>query len=453
MADAARFSCEGCGKTYGWKQELAGRKVKCKCGHVMVVPHTPPAPEDEGLFELAPEDPQPKPAIRRQPTVHQQHASSGSIVGATAIGLTVIPAAVRGSSKKPGGGHRGGSGGSSAAAGSGSGRTLAYAPGPSQRDRERRSTANTVDTVRDVHAPVALLVIGFIAYLAYYMLRANVSGGGLALISLGLGGMMIGKAALMMVFALVVAGPLGVSFGGIYTAALKLAAIAIFSDGLITWVDFGVDKMTGMRGMFGSMISFPIALGVFWVLLIYLFSMDPGDSWMVVILLCVFDYIIRMILLMVLLTIIFKMGGGTMAGLGSIAAMGGAGPPMLTPAQSGAPTVASEDADLAEHLAKAKETGFLLEAREYIAGGRQSILKQHTEDWYAAGAKNCWFEVVKDINQKTTPTTYYVELPVGKEKRAKCFEILKAYYKALGDAVDDEDLKDTGSKYIQFGVP
>ncbi|MCS7034874.1 MAG: zinc-ribbon domain-containing protein [Phycisphaerae bacterium] len=40
MADptTARFPCPACGKTYRWKEELAGRKVKCTCGHIMVAP-------------------------------------------------------------------------------------------------------------------------------------------------------------------------------------------------------------------------------------------------------------------------------------------------------------------------------------------------------------------------------------------------------------------------------
>jgi hypothetical protein len=57
MADGARFSCEGCVKTYVWKPELAGRRVKCKCGHVMTVMQAPPEPEPEldedALYDLA----------------------------------------------------------------------------------------------------------------------------------------------------------------------------------------------------------------------------------------------------------------------------------------------------------------------------------------------------------------------------------------------------------------
>jgi type II secretory pathway pseudopilin PulG len=40
---AGKFSCDGCGKSYSWKPELAGRRVKCKCGQAMSVPATDPA--------------------------------------------------------------------------------------------------------------------------------------------------------------------------------------------------------------------------------------------------------------------------------------------------------------------------------------------------------------------------------------------------------------------------
>ncbi|HSI33500.1 MAG: hypothetical protein ACAI43_23190 [Phycisphaerae bacterium] len=39
---AGRFVCSGCGKGYAWKPELAGKRVKCKCGAAISVPAVMP---------------------------------------------------------------------------------------------------------------------------------------------------------------------------------------------------------------------------------------------------------------------------------------------------------------------------------------------------------------------------------------------------------------------------
>src|SRR5688572_17434104 len=54
-----KFACNECGKTYKWKPEFAGKKVKCKCGYVMTAPKAPvtapPAdePDLDALYDLA----------------------------------------------------------------------------------------------------------------------------------------------------------------------------------------------------------------------------------------------------------------------------------------------------------------------------------------------------------------------------------------------------------------
>jgi hypothetical protein len=48
-----QFSCDSCGKTFAWKPQLAGKRVKCKCGAAMTVPSTDPAADDAGLDDLA----------------------------------------------------------------------------------------------------------------------------------------------------------------------------------------------------------------------------------------------------------------------------------------------------------------------------------------------------------------------------------------------------------------
>jgi hypothetical protein len=43
MGATGSFSCDACGKTYAWKPEIAGKRVKCKCGGKLTVPATDPA--------------------------------------------------------------------------------------------------------------------------------------------------------------------------------------------------------------------------------------------------------------------------------------------------------------------------------------------------------------------------------------------------------------------------
>ena len=58
----ARFTCEGCGKQYRWKRELAGRRVKCaKCLTIMIAPQRSPIEEhDDDLYDLVPDSPPPR---------------------------------------------------------------------------------------------------------------------------------------------------------------------------------------------------------------------------------------------------------------------------------------------------------------------------------------------------------------------------------------------------------
>lgn len=81
----AKFQCGACGKTYGWKAELAGKRVKCKCGQVMTVPQAiePPAPAEDpmaGLYDLVPDDP-PAEARPRKAAAAAPAAATGAAVG------------------------------------------------------------------------------------------------------------------------------------------------------------------------------------------------------------------------------------------------------------------------------------------------------------------------------------------------------------------------------------
>jgi hypothetical protein len=401
MSDVAtaKIVCDGCKKSYAWKPELAGKKVKCKCGQVIHVP-MPAAPKEEpdDLYDLAPSEEAPKPKKRLPIT-----PSAAPAVAAT--GTIAPPSAA-----------------------------VAYQSAPTKRDR--MSNENLMDMNRDVYVPVALLAAGVILYLACYAFRYHLTGYGVGIVSTGLFFMTLLKAGLLVGFAMGIANPLGVSFGGIWTATLKLAAIAVFCDGITAWVDLAVAKMTGGAfggpGIFYGFISWPVALATYWILLIYLFSMDSGDSWTVVVLLAVFDRIVKMALIFTVLAMVLNMGGVSVPGM-----------------STGGKKVSSELATRVEEL---QERKLLIEARAYIADGHQSFLQPSTEAWYKAGAKNVWFEVSRDFNGKTEPGEVIIEMPDDKTQRAEILKIRQKFYQDQKWHTDPSDLVDDEEQYIEVRI-
>jgi len=394
MSEGPTFACDACGKSYAWKEQFAGKKAKCKCGETITVPAEPPESRLDDLYALVPDGP-----------VEE---------GASARIAMPAPVAVAGNPSRGSGAGTGGA-------------ALSYQRGPTAREKECDRNANYIDSNRDIYIPVALLIIGLASYVAHYAVRYQMSGSGIGVVTLGISLMTAFKAALMIGFAMVVAGPLGVSFGGIGTAALKLAAIAVFSDGVSTWIDQFTTKIAG-SGAFSGMLSFPIVIGIYWALLIYLFSMDPGDSWLVVILLAFFDMIIRWVILFIMLSFVMNMSG-----VASSAISGAAG----TANTVMSPTV--------EQFNELKEGKLLYEGAKYIADGRQTSLKPHVDAWYAAGAKKVHFHVSRDINGNETTEGIVIELPTDKAARVKIFDAIKKYETDLqmGDGETDD-----GEPYI-----
>ena len=55
MSNVAVFSCPKCRRKGAWKEQLAGKRVKCKCGMAFTVPvaTAAPGPENDAEYELA----------------------------------------------------------------------------------------------------------------------------------------------------------------------------------------------------------------------------------------------------------------------------------------------------------------------------------------------------------------------------------------------------------------
>ncbi len=403
MPEAIHFTCSGCGKHHLWTPGLAGKRAKCKCGVVMTVPtEAPSTGEPEDLYDLAPGDNSvaPAPPSKTVPLRPANKTTPAAHIPGAKVALSGPPA-------------------------------LAYA-GSVPKQLDHFSHENLIDPTRDIHAPVALLIAGLLLYVFYYATRYHLTGVGIVYAATGLSLLTAGKAALLVGFALMTAGPLGVSYGGVWTAVLKLAAIAVFSEGITTWIDSGVRAMTGGAGGMEALISFPISLGVYWLLLIYLFSMDPADSWTVVILLALFDFLVRWALVFFLLSGVLQFGGAKL------------------PATGNAKTSRASTLTLA--IEQARNADLIKEARQWSADGHGSILQNQIEAWYAAGAKNVLFEIGYDVTHKPEIKAMYLELPDDKDQRAVCYQILGDYYKNRFGSVRPSELVDTGEPYISVRI-
>lgn len=62
--DEATFACSSCGRSFRWKPDLAGRKVKCKCGATLTVPLVAP------VQRTAASRPKPKAPSKPEPEVN-----------------------------------------------------------------------------------------------------------------------------------------------------------------------------------------------------------------------------------------------------------------------------------------------------------------------------------------------------------------------------------------------
>lgn len=396
-----KFPCTGCGNSYTWKPELAGKKVKCKCGTVISVPSDPTAePQNpiEETYDLVPSYEPPKPAKK-------------ATIPTAAIPAKSKPAALA-------------SGGGAASP------VLGYRqPSTKNKENDHFNLDTLMDMKRDVYTPIVFLIMGMFLSVSYYAVHHHMNMTGVAVTTLGVSGMMLFKTVLLVGFALITAGPLGVSYGGIWTGILKLAAISVFSDGVVTWVEAGLEK--GGAGGLSMLISYPVSIGVYWLLLIYLFSMEPGDSWMVVVLLSAFARIVQWVILFLLLNAVLNLSGsGIVSGGSSV-------------------NLSTADGEIATEISELDDSGNLFEYGKYKNDGHVLPMQEACDGMYAAGAKNIWYSVSRDINGKLTPTGIYVELPDDKTKRAGVYKSLNDFYFKRDSEMKKPIYVDAGSKYLK----
>jgi hypothetical protein len=440
MNAAAAVVCQGCNRKFAWKQELAGKRVRCKCGHAIAIPGgaggTPTARVPAVTTRQAVVGkPAPRPAAPTmvkplKPQVADDFDALAALAADAEQKAAELPVEVR-EVEAP-----------VAAPAPAARRSGTVAPpGFRARPTADRKAADRIaalnDPVRDHYVPAILLAVGVLVYAGFICFQYHIGSVGLAPVILGVSIMGTIKTALLVGGAFVLAGPLGVSFGDLKSAILKLAAISVFTDGVADWVDHGIASISGGHGTgigFGA-IGWAVSVGLYLVGMVYLFSMDITDARAVVVCLGIGSRIIRVVVILVLYSAL--VGNSPTAG---DAPSGPVGPTIRASA-------------LSTRVDEMKVAGQLEDAREYIAKGNQQVASKSVEAWHAAGCPHVWYAMSgHDINGRRLAIGLIVQLPDNPERRRQCYEIVKQYEHDLGGTADADDLRDTGESYLELGL-
>ena len=431
MAEAAKkLVCSQCAKSYVWKPEYAGRTLKCKCGASIKAPApatlaaaspvktaaaaparasvaaaSPGAAEDDiekMLGEATEYD------IKDEPLAPARPVSRVATV-------TMMPA-----------------GGAAAVAAPGS-PLLGYA----SSIRKPIDEATEASKITDLYAPLALIVIGLLAYIwdAHLWGISNP-------ISIALFIAIKSVINLVLVFTavLIAVKLIDLGLGPIGPALLKIAAVALLpgaAGDIITVYTMGI-------------VAWGITILMYWGLLYYLFDMEASEFLITTGILWVVQTWVSTLLIILILSGL-GMGHATLGSNPRSAARGSLfGPPSTptNPAEQFDFTPEGQD-QYAQYMI---EHGDAVEAREWLkpehanhAGIKFSIDTQRewTDKFYAAGAKKVWAADFYKLGVQEAAHRLLIEMPADKKSRAAIMQLVAEMERHPKDADPDP-----GSKYL-----
>jgi hypothetical protein len=283
---AAKFSCGGCGKTYKWKPEFAGKKVKCKCGFVMTVSAAPPEPPGDepdldALYSLANEGKQAAQAGAVEVAIRCPSCKSQLEAGATVCpqcGFN-LKTGSKSAPRAAGAAAAPGKGGAAVAAvgGKPTGATGAFAAfGAPKRGLQKDEPQDF--KALDLYLPIGLLIGGIGAMTVRFM-QFNPTNEPLMQALLYTGLKLVIMIGLMVVGAIFMIRFMEMAFGDPALAALKIAAVVLLPTAIAEIISFIIHDAppTGW-----GLVGFFLAFGMFFILYHYLFDFDMSEMWIIV---------------------------------------------------------------------------------------------------------------------------------------------------------------------------
>lgn len=282
MSSASKFACDGCGKSYSWKPELAGRRVKCKCSQVMTVPasdpsQSEPAPDGfDDLYALAEgttvETAAVTPsAFSRGTTCPNCGATmeSGAVLCVSCGHNTKTGKKMKTQSARGGGGSGGAPVLAGAVAGGGGSAMLGYAALATRRrtsEGEERSGDVFFHPVKDLYIPAALILLGTILSCVVMVNYYNIHNFGVVLLAVAIQSILSIVLSIPGILLAIKLFDLGI--GPIGPGMMKLAACAIAPGALGDIVGkVMLGSMMGYGGYVGWIVTYISTVAIFMSLL------------------------------------------------------------------------------------------------------------------------------------------------------------------------------------------
>lgn len=423
-----KFACDACGKQYKWKPELAGRKVKCKCSHVMMVSQTPPAAPEadlDGLYDLAESE---KASARKQAEEPEgfrcpscQSPLALGALSCASCGFNLRTGAT--SAPKMSLPTGGGAGAMTVpATGGGGPKSALLAYGAPRRQLQNEDVGD--NKLIDLYLPIGLIVAGLIGSFLQITQFSKITypiSDAIPIIGVSL----IVNLVLTAIGCLVAIKIMDIAFGDPASAALKLVAVVIAPDGIARTISHLVGDTSGFTGWALSLI-------MYYALFSYLFDLDGGET---LLLTCIIWTIRTWIGMFIAAALLSAMMSG-FSGFGGLGGGIGSGKAKLN-----VDVVAEEQLE----FGNAKEAKAWLDEsanRIFDHYGRGEAV-QIVDELYAAGA-------VKVTAMVSGPECggLIIELPKDKDKRKRVFAWEAKFQKKTGDP----PTKDEGQKYLMLGV-
>lgn len=410
------FACDACGKKYKLKPEVAGKKVKCKCGSAFTAPElpAPTEPDEQELYDLVD-------AASEKPKAAVLSASQASPLArampvARPAGVTNAPA----------------------------GKSLAY---ESKRKKDRFDADNLIDTKRDIYLPAGLFIVGMLGLLAWAIVQAKADSTGVAIFSVLIAVKTFIKTAILIGLAFIVAPIGGLSFGSLWHAILKFAAMIVFADAVLMWMEDWIDSLGGSSGrrvsIYISLLK-TMLLGAFIAIqLRFLFDMDSEETGMIAIPMAIVNRILEFVIWIVII--------GILEGMMAAATPP---PPAATPPAANVATSGSAAPGTSVAAPSSPQDDAIKKLIPSATEGHEWVTRFHVDKLH---------DVVNETINNARPKRLYfksvgvnsvlviIELPDDPETRKGVFDAANQMIARYSR--DKRTLSDSRQRYVTFEVP